>query len=99
MALKYLPYFTKQSPRSPRVRLGGYVLLRRMLDIGRATIAGKNGEYNYGCPLDKCFLEFTGIDPDVLRKELAAGKSDREILAWIEKHAVNKHTEPEINAS
>src|SRR5262245_48170180 len=98
MALNSFPDLTRQPPRSPRVRLGGYVLLPRMLDKGRATIAGKNGEYNYGCPLDKRFLEFTGIDPDVLRKELAAGKSDGEILAWIEKHAVNKHTEPEINA-
>src|SRR5262245_7599780 len=70
-----IPDLTKQAPRSPRVRLGGYVLLPRMLDKGRATIAGKNGEYHYSCPLDKRFLEFKGIDPDVLRKELAAGKA------------------------
>ena len=98
MALKSFPDLTKQAPRSPRVRLGGYVLLPRMLDKGRATIAGKNGEYKYACPLDQRFLEFTGIDPDMLRKELAAGKSDGEILSWLEKHAPNKRTEPEINA-
>src|ERR1039457_7211239 len=28
---------TKQAPRSPRVRLGGFVILRRCLDKGRAT--------------------------------------------------------------
>ena len=49
----HTPDLTKQPPRSPRVRLGGYVILPRMLDKGRATIAGKNGEYHYACPLDK----------------------------------------------
>jgi hypothetical protein len=28
-----------------RARLGGFVLLPRILDKGRATLAGKNGEY------------------------------------------------------
>src|ERR1035437_9387261 len=34
---------TKQAPRSPRVRLGGFVILPRCLDKGRATING-NGK-------------------------------------------------------
>src|ERR1700704_2832112 len=89
---------TKQAPRSPRVRLGGYVILPRMLDKGRANIAGKNGEYHYACPLDERFLEFAGIDPEALKKELAAGKGDGEILAWIEKNAKHKRTDPEIAA-
>ena len=54
----HTPDLTKQPPRSPRVRLGGYVILPRMLDKGRATIAGKNGEYHYACPLDQ---QFPGI--------------------------------------
>ena len=33
------PDLTKFPPRSPRVRLGGYVTLPRMLDKGRATLA------------------------------------------------------------
>ena len=37
----HTPDLTKQPPRSPRVRLGGYVVLPRMLDKGRATLAGK----------------------------------------------------------
>jgi hypothetical protein len=98
MALKHFPDLTKQPPRSPRVRLGGYVTLPRLLDKGRATVAGKNGEYNYACPLDERFLEFAGVNPDVLRKEIEAGKSDSEILEWIQKNARNKHSEPEICA-
>ena len=87
---------TKQPPRSARVRLGGYATLPRMLDKGRATIAGKNGEYHYACPMDQRFLEFTGIDPEALKKELAKGKGDGEILEWIEANAKFKRTPVEI---
>src|SRR5436309_332085 len=83
MALTNAPDLTKQPPRSPRVRLGGYVILPRMLDKGRATIAGKNGEYNYACPMDQRLLEFTGIEPEALKQQIAAGKGDWEILEWI----------------
>ena len=98
MALNNTTDLTQHPPRSPRVRLGGYAILPRMLDKGRATIAGKQGEYNFACPLDQRFLEFAGIDPEALRKELAGGKGDGEILEWIQKNAGNKHTEPEIAA-
>jgi hypothetical protein len=90
------PDLTKFPPRSPRVRLGGYVILPRMLDKGRATVAGKNGEYHYACPLDQRFLEFVGIDPEALKKEL--GKGDGEILAWVEKNAKHKRSPVEIAA-
>ena len=90
------PDLTKFPPRSPRVRLGGYVILPRCLDKGRATLAGKNGEYHYNCPLDQRFLEFAGIDAEALTKELAAGKSDGEILEWINANAKHKRTEVEI---
>jgi hypothetical protein len=92
------PDLTQRPPRSPRVRLGGYVLLPRMLDKGRATLAGKNGEYNYACPLDQRFIEFAGIDPTALKKQLAAGKSDGQVLAWITAKAKNKHSAAEIRA-
>jgi hypothetical protein len=90
------PDLTKRPPRSPNVRLGGYALLPRMLDKGRAEIAGKNGEYNYNCPLDQHFVNFVGIDPAALREQLAAGKGDGEILAWINETAQHKRTPWEI---
>ena len=92
----HTPDLTKFPPRSPRVRLGGYVVLPRMLDKGRATLAGKNGEYHYNCPLDQRFLEFTGIDAQKLKKVLP--KSDTEVLAWIGKNAKHKRSAPEIIA-
>jgi len=98
MAIKNPPDLTQRPPRSPRVRLGGYVVLPRMLDKGRATIAGKHGEYHYACPMDGRFLEFTGISADALKKQLAAGKGDTEILAWIQKNGKHKRTDSEIAA-
>jgi len=90
------PDLTKQSPRSPRVRLGGYVILARMLDKGRATINGKNGEYHYACPLDQRLLDFAGIDPEALKKQLEAGKGDWEILEWINTNSRTKPAQAEI---
>ena len=98
MALNNAPDLTQHAPRSPRVRLGGYAILPRMLDKGRAVIAGKNGEYDYACPLDQRFLEFAGINPDALKKQLAAGKGDGEILEWIQKNSKTQRTDPEIAA-
>ena len=77
---------TTRPPRSPRTRLGGYALLPRMLDKCRAEIAGKNGEYHYNCPLDQHILNFLGIDAEALKAEVATGKGDGEILAWIAAH-------------
>jgi uncharacterized protein DUF5069 len=94
--LSEAPDLTQRPPRSPRVRLGGYVLLPRMLDKGRATLAGKNGPYHYACPLDERFLSFTGIDPEKLKEQLTLGKGDAEILQWITANAPNKLNEWEI---
>ncbi len=87
---------TQRPPRSTRVRLGGYVLLPRMLDKGRATLLGKNGEYHYNCPLDQRFVQFTGIDPKKLLAELKKGKGDEEILAWVSAHAKHQRAPWEI---
>ena len=92
----HTPDLTKFPPRSPRVRLGGYVILPRMLDKGRAAVAGKHGEYHYACPLDMGFLDFVGIDPKALKKQL--GKGDTEVLKWIKAHAKHKRSVPEIAA-
>ena len=92
------PDLTQHPPRSARVRLGGYCILPRCLDKGRATIAGKNGEYHFACPLDMRFLDYVGIDPEALKKELGTGKSDSEILEWVEKNARFKRSPLEIAA-
>jgi hypothetical protein len=98
VALTHAPDLTKRAPRSPRVKLGGFVMLPRILDKGRATIAGTNGEYNYACPADQQFLQFTGINPDDLKQQLASGKGDWEILEWVLQKAPLKRTPSDIMA-
>ena len=90
------PDLTKRPPRSVRSRLGGYALLPRLLDKGRATIAGTNGEFHYNCPLDQHILNFLGLDPVALSTELATGKGDGEILEWITANAKHPRTPWEI---
>ncbi len=90
------PDLTQRPPRSPRARLGGYALLPRMLDKARATIAGKNGEYHFNCPLDQHILRFIGLDPQKLLAELRINKGDGEILNWINANATHKRSPWEI---
>jgi hypothetical protein len=89
---------TQRPPRSFRVRLGGFVILARMLDKGRATLAEKNGEYNYNSPTDQHLVRFLGFDPDALLKELAAGKGDGQLLEWIQFNSKTPRTPWEIEA-
>jgi hypothetical protein len=90
------PDLTQHPPRSPRVRVGGYVLLPRMIDKCRAELAGKNGPYHYNCPLDQRLLAFAGVDADAFKAEVATGKGDGELLAWIQENQKNKHSDWEI---
>lgn len=92
------PDLTKQPPRSPRVRLGSYCLLPRILDKCRATIAGKNGEYNFDCSTDQEFFGFAGIKARAFKKEVAKGKTDGEILDWVRRNAKRKPVDAEIVA-
>jgi hypothetical protein len=90
------PDLTQRPPRSPHCRLGGYVILPRMLDKGRATITGKNGEYHFNCPLDQHLLKYLDLDPEALLAELKTGKGDGEILEWVNQNAKHKHVPWEI---
>ena len=92
------PDLTKRPPRSPHCRLGGYVILPRLLDKGRAVIAGTNGEFNYDAPLDQHIKDFLGLDFAALKEELASGKGDGEILEWVNANAKHPRAAWEIDA-
>lgn len=87
MVSLFQPDLTQHPPRSVRVRLGGYVHLPRLLDKARAVIAGKGGDYHYNCPFDQRFFTFTGIDPDATLEAIKSGKSDSEMLDWVNDRA------------
>jgi len=79
-----------------RVRLGGFAILARMLDKGRATLVKKNGEYNYNSPTDQYLVRFLEFDPETLLQQLAAGKGDGEILQWVSANAKIQRTPWEV---
>jgi hypothetical protein len=81
---------SREAPRSPRVRLGGYVLMARMIDKGRATLNGTNGEYHFNCPVDNMLFSFKGVNGDEVRQVLASGATDDEIVAWFNAHGLPK---------
>jgi hypothetical protein len=92
------PDLTRHPPRSPRVRLGGYVQLPRLIDKARAVVAGTAGDYHYNCPIDQRFLSFTGINPEALFEVIKSGKGDGEILAWVNANTTPKRQPSEIMA-
>ncbi len=98
-ATSHFPDLTQRPPRSPRERLGGYVLLPRILDKGRASVAGKIGEYRYGAKsMDRHFFKFAGLEPEALTKEITKGGGDGELLAWIQANAKHQRQPWEIAA-
>jgi len=81
---------TKEPPRSPRVRIGGYAIMARTTDKCRALLGGKIGEYHYDCPLDNILFGFKGVTGDDFKARVQAGASDEELAAWLNSHGVPK---------
>lgn len=81
------PDLTQHAPRSIRVRLGGYAHLARLLDKTRAVVAGKGGEYKYNCPLDQRLFAFTHIKPAAFMAKVKTGKTDYEMIEWVNAQA------------
>jgi len=88
---------TKEAPRSPRTRIGKYIILARAIDKGRALLAGTPGDYHFDCPLDNMLFGFKGVKGEEVRQKLAAGASDQEVAAWIDSQGLSK-TPEEIKA-
>ncbi len=81
---------TKEAPSSPRQRVGGYVIISRMTDKGRALLNGTLGEFHYDCPLDNLLFGFKGVKGDDVKAQLAAGASDEEIATWLDANGTPK---------
>jgi len=81
------PDLAQHPPRSPRVKLGGFVHLPRLLDKARAAAHGTLGEFVFPCPLDQRFFAFTGLNAEAILAEVKLGRSDTEMLAWVMTHS------------
>ena len=89
---------TKEAPASPRLRVGGYVILARLADKIRAEFLGGNvGDYRTNGPLDRRLLDWKGISYDALRKVIVDGGDDEAAAAYLSAHGTPKTSE-EIQA-
>jgi hypothetical protein len=84
---------TREPPRSPRIRAGGYAILGRTLDKCRALIAGNIGEYHFDCPLDNMLFGFKGITGGDFKTEVEKGLGDQEMVEWVDSHGTKKSPE------
>ena len=81
---------TKEAPRSPRTRIGGYVILGRTIDKCRALVGGNIGEYHFDCPLDNMLFGFKGVKGDDFKAQIENGASDQEMAEWLNQHGEKK---------
>ena len=71
------------APRSPKTRLGNYVILARAIDKCRADLAGQSGNYHFDCPLDNVLFSFKEIKGADLKVQVVKGLSDDQLVAWV----------------
>jgi hypothetical protein len=88
---------SKEAPRSPRVRIGGYVILARTYDKCCALLGGNIGEYHFDCPLDNMLFGFKGVTGDDFKAEVEKGATDEEMATWLDTHG-EKKTPEEVKA-
>ena len=88
---------SKEAARSPRIRVGGYAILARMADKGRASLNGTAGEYHFDCPVDNMLFGFKGVKGADVKPVLESGASDEQIAAWLNSHGTPK-TPAEVKA-
>ena len=81
---------TNEAPRSPRLRVGGYAILGRTIDKCRALVAGNIGEFHFDCPLDRTLFGFKGIRGEDFRAQIEQGRSDEEIIEWLNQSGEEK---------
>jgi len=86
----------KDAPRSPRIRVGGYAILGRTIDKGRALVGGNIGEYHFDCPLDNMLFGFKGVKGGDFKTQIEEGATDQELVEWLNENGEEK-TPDEIN--
>ena len=84
---------TKEAPRSPHEKRGGYVILGRTLDKCRALLWGNIGDYHFDCPLDNMLFGWKGVKGDDFKAAVEKGASDEEMVEWMNANGERKSPE------
>ncbi|HWQ92359.1 MAG TPA: DUF5069 domain-containing protein [Clostridia bacterium] len=77
----------EEKPRPAFQELGGFQMAARTLDKCRATLLGWEGDFPFGCPMDREFMAEAELDPEEFKNFVATGANDKEVAEWIEEHA------------
>ena len=72
-----------EEPRDPAEKLAGFEKAARCVDKCRATLVGWQGDFIYGCPMDRSFLDRAGVGVEEFKQFVATGVSDQEIEKWL----------------
>jgi hypothetical protein len=80
----------KTTPRSPRQKVGGFVIAARMVDKAHADLLRINGEYNFYPCAWRLLLEIHRLDAAKFKEFVATGASDEEIDGWVPDNATQK---------
>ena len=73
----------REEPRDPSEKLAGFEKAARCVDKCRATLVGQQGDFVYGCPMDRSFLGRVGVGVEEFKQFVATGVSDQEIETWL----------------
>jgi quercetin dioxygenase-like cupin family protein len=79
---------TSQEPRGLTEALEGYAWLPRMLDKARATLAGTQGSYQFGCPVDHTCMARLGVQPELVLDLAARYADDHDVLDALRAHGI-----------
>ena len=88
---------TKQYPRSPYKKVGGYTMLGRTSDKARAKHENALGGYIYDCPLDGVLFEFLGLDADDFLAAVKLDTTDDGVIEWVKANQTRR-TAAEVEA-
>jgi len=81
---------TTTAPRSPHIKIGGFMIIARTIDKCRASLWGKLGEYHFDCPLDNQLFSFMDIKGDDFKAYVEKGHTDEEIAAWVKSEGIER---------
>jgi quercetin dioxygenase-like cupin family protein len=75
-------------PRGLDAELEGYAWIPRMLDKARATLAGTNGSYLFGCPVDHTCMARLGVSPELVLELAGRYPDDSDVLSTMREHGI-----------
>jgi quercetin dioxygenase-like cupin family protein len=75
-------------PRALDAELDGYAWLPRMLDKARATLAGTNGSYLFGCPIDHTCMARLGISQNLVLDLAGRYGDDEDVMIALQDHGI-----------